>query len=104
MVFLSDSRCLLPHESTPEDDGMNTAKIYHDSDGNKSEGVWYEWKPGWYADRLHAVKIGGNGRHAVCGFVLPYHLPENATWFKNELAKGVARCKKCERKFSTKQT
>jgi hypothetical protein len=57
----------------------------------------YKWKPGWYADRLHAEKKGCYKHYALCGFIFPRSYPENKDWFNNKMKRGVPHCKKCER-------
>jgi hypothetical protein len=63
-------------------------------------GVVFAWHAGWYATRLHCIQIadtGGtdNAGRAVCG-AWCYEKPKTE-WAARRLAKGVQRCKHCER-------
>jgi len=58
------------------------------------------WLVGWYATRLHAVPnclivSGASSQHAVCGAEV--YLRPKTDWAERKVAKGVRRCKQCER-------
>jgi hypothetical protein len=60
----------------------------------------FAWFAGWYATRLHCIKIADTGGtdsagRAVCG-AWCYEKPKTS-YAARLLAKGVQRCKHCER-------
>jgi len=76
----------------------NPQKLLHGKPS--AAGGDFAWYAGWYATRLHCIKIadtGGtdNAGRAVCG-AWCYEKPKTE-YAARLLAKGVQRCKHCER-------
>lgn len=71
----------------------------------------YVWLAGWYATRLHAVKVtelerlkkeGKIDFRSKCGAWVSEE--PRSEWAEKKLAAGIPRCKHCERKIKNAPT